>query len=119
VVDEITVDVFELQDQIYALLESNVEESSKSGLHELLGSIKDCLMDNRKIVLYRDEQSLFDLVGMNVMVSAPSDDRPAMHSLEFQGTVKSINPDLNYAIVIDEENHYFHVGFNLIEKINR
>jgi hypothetical protein len=54
--DEITVDVFELQEQIYALLESNITESAKSGLHELLGAIKDCLMNNSKVVLYRHEQ---------------------------------------------------------------
>ena len=118
VIDEITIDVFELQEQIYALLKSNIKESVKSGLHELLGVIKDCLMSNRKIVLCRHEQALFNLVGMKVMVSAAPDDRSAMHNLEFHGTVKSINPDMNYATILDTENHCFNVDFDLIEKIH-
>ena len=39
-------------------------------------------------------------------------------SIGVQGTVKSINPDMNYATIIDAENDCFDVDFDLIEKIN-
>jgi ribosome maturation factor RimP len=73
-------------------------------------------MSTSKVVLCRHEQSLFNLVGMKVKVSAPPDNRSAMHSHEFQGTVRSINTDMNYVTVIDNENHYIKVDFDLIEK---
>ena len=114
---EITIDVLELQKQIYALLESNIKESAKTGLHELLGAMKDCLMDRKEIVLFRHEQSLFNWVGLKVLVSVPPDDRPAKHDVEFHGTVKSVDPEMNHATIIDSENHCFIVEFDLIEKI--
>ena len=114
---DITVDIFELQEHIYALLESNINEGTKTGLHEFLGAIKDNLMDNNEIVLFRHEQSLYNLIGMRVLVSVPPDDRPAKHNAEFHGTVKSINPEMNNAVIIDAENHCFIVEFDLLEKI--
>ena len=117
--EKITIDVFELQGQIYALLESNTKENAKSGLHELLGAIKDGLMINRIIIVFRHEQSLFNLVGKEVSVLAPAENRHAIHSHGFQGTVHSVFPDENYATVIDQEDNYFDVDFDLIETINR
>ena len=111
------IDVFELQDQIHALLESNIIENAKSGLHELLGAIKDGLMMKRIIVLFRHDQRLFDLVGKEVLVLAPPDNRHALHSFEFQGIVHSVFPDKNYATIIDQEDNYFDVDFDLIEPI--
>ena len=73
-------------------------------------------MSNKKVVLCRHEQSLFNLVGMKVLVSIPPDDRPAKHNAEFHGTVKSIDPDMNNATIIDQKNHCFTVDFDLIEK---
>jgi hypothetical protein len=115
--EKITIDVFELQGQIYALLESNTKENAKSGLHELLGAIKDGLMINRIIIVFRHEQSLFNLVGKEVSVLAPAENRHAIHSFEFQGTVHSVFPDKNYATIIDQEDNYFDVDFDLIEPI--
>ena len=114
---KITIDVFELQGQILALLESNIKESAKSGLHELLGSIKDGLMSNRIIVLFRHDQRLIDLVGKEVLVLAPPDNRHTIHSFEFLGTVHSVFPDKNYATIIDQEDNYFDIDFDLIEPI--
>ena len=114
---KIMIDVFELQDQICALLESNTKESAKSGLHELLGAIKDGLMGSSEIVLFRHDQSLLNLVGKEVLVSAPPENRHAIHSFEFQGIVHSVFPDKNYATIIDQEDNYFDVDFDLIEPI--
>ena len=114
---KITMDVFELQGQILALLESNIKESAKSGLHELLGAIKEGLLRNRIIVLFRHEQRLVNLIGKEVLVSAPPENRHALHSFEFLGTVHSVFPDKNYATIIDQEDNYFDVDFDLIEPI--
>ena len=114
---KITIDVFELQGQISALLESNTKENAKSGLHELLGAIKDGLKSSKEIVLYRHDKSLINLVGKEVVVSAPPENRPAIHSFEFQGIVHSVFPDKNYATIIDQEDNYFDVDFDLIEPI--
>jgi hypothetical protein len=54
--EKITVDIPELETQIYALLESNLNEEAKSGLHELLGAIMDGLIKYQQLTLYRHEQ---------------------------------------------------------------
>ena len=42
----INIDLDKLNQQIKDLLESNVPENSKNGLHNLLGEIKDQILDN-------------------------------------------------------------------------